>query len=172
MVNQPHRIFYDGAGMPPIHWGEYENQTHISNQVSGGYPIRGDSRLIKAKHPFEKFFQESSENAINLRVGGKDFVTTMPTLRADPKSILAAMLTLRSPFRPSVKRKFFFDRDPTHFRLILNYLRGNAHIEAAVLPSDERSLVELLVEARFYMLERLEIILEKLRKATGSEEPY
>ena len=93
----------------------------------------------------------------------------MVTLRADPTSLLAAMLTAKSPFRPCAKKHFYLDRDPTHFRYILNYLGRGAHIESITPPNDERSLMELLVEARFYMCERLqEIVLAKFRKVTGS----
>ena len=53
----------------------------------------------------------------------------------------------KSPFRPYAKKHFYMDRDPTRFRYILNYLRGGAHIESTTLPNDERSLMELLVEA-------------------------
>ena len=120
-----------------------------------------------------RHLQQTQEEAVNLRIGGKDFSTSMVTLRADPMSLLAAMLTAKSPFRPCAKRHYYLDRDPTHFRLILNYLRGGAHIESTTLPNDERSLIELLVEARFYKMDRLqEIVLEKLRKVTGSETPY
>ena len=117
--------------------------------------------------------QKTQEEAVVLRIGGKDFPTSMVTLRADPTSLLAVMLTAKSPFRPCAKKHFYLDRDPTHFRYILNYLRGGAHIESTTLPNDERSLMELLVEARFYMCERLqEIVLAKLRKVTGSGALY
>ena len=117
--------------------------------------------------------QKTQEEAVVLRIGGKDFPTSMVTLRADPTSLLAVMLTAKSPFRPCAKKHFYLDRDPTHFRYILNYLRGGAHIESTTLPNDERSLMELLVEARFYMCVRLqEIVLAKLRKVTGSGALY
>ena len=95
------------------------------------------------------------------------------TLRADSESIFAAMLEPDSPFRPYGRNMYFIDRDSTHFRLILMYLRNGAHIDAGVLPDDRRSLLELLVEARFYMCQRLqEIICEKLQRVTGSKDQF
>ena len=68
---------------------------------------------------------------------------------------------------------YHIDRDCTHFRTILSYLRNGAHLEARTLPSDERVLVELLIEVRFYMCERLqEIIQAKLEQVTGSKDRF
>ena len=56
----------------------------------------------------------------------------------------------------------FIDRDPTHFRLILNFLRGGV-----VMPTDARSLHELRIEADFYCLPQLvSTIDEKLAPTT------
>ena len=124
-------------------------------------------------HNMLRHLQRTQEEAVILRVGGRDFHTSMVTLRADPTSLFAGMMNRNSPFRPCGRSTYYIDRDPSHFRLILNYLRGGAHIEARTLPSDERYLCELLVEARFYMCDRLqEIIQGKLREVTGSREPF
>lgn len=42
----------------------------------------------------------------------------------------------------------FVDRDPTHFRYILNWLRG-----VQCLPEDDQTLSELMCEADFYALD-------------------
>jgi hypothetical protein len=42
---------------------------------------------------------------------------------------------------------FFIDRDPTHFRYILNYMRGCNYI-----PRDIETLEQLIEEADFYSL--------------------
>lgn len=44
--------------------------------------------------------------------------------------------------------EIFVDRDPTHFRYILNWLRG-----MRCLPEDDQVLRELLCEADFYALD-------------------
>ena len=120
-----------------------------------------------------RHLQHSQEEQLILRIGERDFCTSRVTLRADSESIFAAMLEPDSPFRPYGRNMYFIDRDSTHFRLILMYLRNGAHIDAGVLPDDRRSLLELLVEARFYMCQRLqEIICEKLQQVTGSKDQF
>jgi hypothetical protein len=52
------------------------------------------------------------------------------------------MLLPQYPFRPN-NYTYFFDRDPAHFRIILNYLRNGAQIEIAVLPKEQRYLYEI-----------------------------
>ena len=44
--------------------------------------------------------------------------------------------------------EIFVDRDPTHFRHILNWMRGST-----VLPEDDQVLTELMCEADFYALD-------------------
>lgn len=44
--------------------------------------------------------------------------------------------------------ELFVDRDPTHFRYILNWLRGSR-----CLPEDDQTLTELMWEADFYALD-------------------
>ena len=46
--------------------------------------------------------------------------------------------------------EFFVDRDGTHFRYILNWIRG-----VRILPEDETTLIELLYEAEYYSLDSL-----------------
>jgi len=45
------------------------------------------------------------------------------TLTKDPNSLLAAMFSGKFDIKPSEDGSFFIDRDGTHFRFILNYLR-------------------------------------------------
>jgi hypothetical protein len=61
------------------------------------------------------------------------------------------MLLPQYPFRPN-NNTYFFDRDPAHFRIILNYLRNGAQIEIAVLPKEQRYLYEIFQEANYYKL--------------------
>ena len=120
-----------------------------------------------------KHLQRTQEEQLILRIGERDFCTSRVTLRADSNSLFAAMLEPNSPFRPYGRNMYYIDRDCTHFRTILSYLRNGAHLEARTLPSDERVLVELLIEARFYMCERLqEIIQAKLEQVTGSKDRF
>ena len=67
-----------------------------------------------------QYLQECQENIVVLNVGGSKNETSKTTLRADPSSIFALMLQPNSAFRPC-NNIFSFDRDSTHFKIILNY---------------------------------------------------
>ena len=112
--------------------------------------------------------QEIQESRVILCIGGQNFHTSKVTLRADPDSIFAKMLRKDSPMRPQ-GRVYFFDRDPSHFRFVLNYLRNGGHLDVSTLPHEKRYLLELLAEVKFYNLEGLqEIIRERLFQITKS----
>ena len=65
--------------------------------------------------------------------------------------MLHAMFSGRFDTKPSVDGSYFIDRDGTHFRYILNYLRTGQ----LIVPKDETMRVELLAEAEFYQIEGL-----------------
>ena len=86
---------------------------------------------------------------VNLNVGGRHFTTSVQTLTKDPDSMLAAMFSGRFELKPCEDGAFFIDRDGTHFRYILNYLRtGKLN-----LPKDKTIVKELLEEAEFYQIQ-------------------
>ena len=90
---------------------------------------------------------------ITLNIGGMKFDTTLTTLLKYDDSIFAHMFSGKYLIKPSKKDKsFFIDRDGTHFRLILNYLRtGKLIIEY----DNELLKKELLNEALFYQINPL-----------------
>lgn len=94
-----------------------------------------------------------------LNIGGVRFETSKNTLRADPSSVFALMLNNNSAFRPC-KNVYTFDRDPAHFKIILNYLRNNCLIEKRNLPSEHHYLNEIALEAKFYKLFGLKAVVE------------
>ena len=66
--------------------------------------------------------------------------------------MLSAMFSGRFETKPSgTDGSYFIDRDGTHFRYILNYLRT----EELIVPKDEIVRRELLAEAEFYQVERI-----------------
>ena len=66
-----------------------------------------------------------------------------------PGSMLHAMFSGRFDTKPSEDGSYFIDRDGTHFRYILNYLRTGQ----LTFPKDEIIREELLTEAEFYQVE-------------------
>lgn len=75
--------------------------------------------------------------------------------------MFAAMFSRRSELtKPNEKGEYFFDRDPTHFRYILNYLRTNK----IILPESKRELQELLLEAEYFSVDDLK---EAIQRALG-----
>ena len=80
---------------------------------------------------------------VHLNVGGCVFTTSLTTLtRRD--SFFSGLVS----HRQCNENVFFIDRDPMHFRYVLNWLRG-----VHVLPEDNQSLLELTWEADFYALD-------------------
>lgn len=66
-----------------------------------------------------------------------------------PGSMLHAMFSGRFDTKPAEDGCYFIDRDGTHFRYILNYLRTGQ----LVVPEDKVVRIELLTEAEFYRVE-------------------
>ncbi len=97
----------------------------------------------------------TGDTIVTLNVGGKEFVTRRGTLEATDSFFSALMTHSEGP-------NVFIDRDPTHFRHVLNYLRGST-----TLPNDEAGLRELQAEADFYCLSALkEYTNDEIRRAT------
>ena len=143
---------YDGSTKPRERISEKEKPRALSNVA------------YKTFHNL----QQVQEAQVTLVIGGKTFVTSRVTLRADPDSLLAQMLRPTCPMRPS-GHIYFFDRDPAHFRFVLNYLRNGGHLDSMTLPHEKRYLLELLTECRFFCLRGLEeIVLDRLEQLTQS----
>ena len=103
-------------------------------------------------------FQSSQ---IKLDVGGKRFTTSLSTLTREQDSMLAVMFNGRHELTSNSKGAYFIDRDGTHFRYVLNFLRDGE----VCLPSDHGVLVELLREADYYQLSRLSKAIERFLNA-------
>ena len=137
------------------------DRTHCSNSTdaaSADYPV--DQQVVqKLEVELFKKFQETQEERIIFEVGNTLWHTSKVTARADPNSLFAMLFRKGCPFRPSTSNgrpTYFFDRDPAHFRFILNYLRNGAMVQEGTLPRERRYLSELLSEVRFYRLRGLE----------------
>jgi len=96
-----------------------------------------------------KKLTDDSSLIAELNVGGHHFTTSIQTLRNDPNSMLAAMFSGKFDIKRSKDGSFFIDRDGTHFRFILNYLRTGK----LTLPEGATFLKELEQEAEFYQIQ-------------------
>ena len=105
-----------------------------------------------------KLDQVHFSSTVKLNVGGQHFTTSVQTLTKDPNSMLAAMFSGRFDMKPSEDGSFFIDRDGTHFRFILNFLRTGK----LTLPEGATFIKELEEEAEFYQIQGL---MEALRPA-------
>ncbi|KAL3889740.1 hypothetical protein ACJMK2_002069 [Sinanodonta woodiana] len=97
---------------------------------------------------------------IMLNVGGCKMETSRITLSKDPESLFAKAIE-SSEHCCLNNNVIFIDRDPTHMRFILNYLRYNGSMPEAIIPRDRRHLTEILHEAEYYNLKGLSSILWK-----------
>jgi hypothetical protein len=79
------------------------------------------------------------DSIVNVNVGGIYFATRRSTL-AHSDSFFAAAVRAHPDCA-----EMFVDRDPTHFRHVLNWLRGVRN-----LPTDATTLRELRHEADYY----------------------
>ena len=89
---------------------------------------------------------------IELDIGGKRFKTSRTTLTKHKGSFLESMFSGRHVVAAAPDGSFFIDRDPQHFRVILNYLRCGA----AITPHDAVAKAEAAEEAAFYGLQGLQ----------------
>ena len=99
--------------------------------------------------------RDMAENRVLVNIWGIRFETSRPTLQRFPKSILGMMVKEDSPFKPGSSNMYFLDRDPSHFKLVLNYMRNKVCFTKYILPKDRRYLEEILLEARYYRLDGL-----------------
>ena len=90
---------------------------------------------------------------VRLNVGGTIFLTRHSTL-AHSNSFFSALLSSTEP-----EDEYFVDRDPAHFRHILNFMRG-----AVTFPRTSVELDELLQEADFFSLPKLVLQVRRHRE--------
>nr|KAG5702968.1 hypothetical protein BaRGS_014791 [Batillaria attramentaria] len=97
---------------------------------------------------------------IKLDVGGHIFTTSQLTLTREADSMLAAMFSGRHGLKKEEDGTIFIDRDGTHFRYILNYLRDGG-LSTDALPRNKQTLRELRNEAVYFQLHGLVQHIEK-----------
>ena len=140
-----------------------------SSSSSSSSPPYHPYQLSSNTHPEFSLLPSSSPSAsadppncgavLQLDVGGLRFSTTLSTLRAVPDSMLALMFSGRFPLVSQSDGSFFIDRDGTHFRYVLNYLRDANRF---VAPADVQACRELLREVEYYQLPPLILLLRRV----------
>ena len=121
----------------------------------------------------KKLDQVHFSSTVKLNVGGQHFTTSVQTLTKDPNSMMAAMFSGKFDMKPSEDGSFFIDRDGTHFRFILNFLRTGK----LTLPEGATFTKELEEEAEFYQIQGLIDALRAAKltvtnKACTPDEPF
>eukprot|EP01087_Luapelamoeba_hula_P016190 TRINITY_DN4968_c0_g1_i1.p1 TRINITY_DN4968_c0_g1~~TRINITY_DN4968_c0_g1_i1.p1 ORF type:complete len:375 (-),score=80.14 TRINITY_DN4968_c0_g1_i1:106-1230(-) len=102
---------------------------------------------------------------VKLDVGGHYFSTSLDTLR-NGKGMFAAMFSGRYNMEKNEEGCYFIDRDGTHFRHILNFLRNGT----LLVPDDTFVQEELLIEAKYYQIPDLIVLLEQGHTGRNGEE--
>ena len=114
------------------------------------------------------------QSRVKLDIGGNVYTTSVLTLTNDSDSMLAAMFSGRHLLKQEADGSYFIDRDGTHFRYILNFLRDGGFKEGT-LPTDRGFLNELLTEAEYYQISglvgHLKDLLENMPENDGEESP-
>lgn len=104
---------------------------------------------------------------VELNVGGQVYVTRLETLKAAPNSLLWAKFGQGSPdeLPKDNKGRFFFDRDGSLFRYILDYLRDSE----LFLPEFFKEKRRLRKEADYFQLPELSRRLEAAGKESSDD---
>ena len=96
---------------------------------------------------------DQADRILTFNIGGQIYSTKRSTIEnnVDPQSFLALLINNPSPIQLDKNGHYFIDRDGKYFSYILNYFREKKLL--VVENNDE--LKQLLVEAKFYQIDRL-----------------
>jgi hypothetical protein len=95
---------------------------------------------------------EHYEPIVNLNVGGVRFTTALKTLCRFPDTMFGRGFSGTHHLPRSEDGSFFIDRDGTHFRHILNFLRSPDSFKMEVRGAEAR---ELRRECKYYGIDQL-----------------
>uniref|UniRef100_A0A7N8XUK7 Potassium channel tetramerization domain containing 14 n=1 Tax=Mastacembelus armatus TaxID=205130 RepID=A0A7N8XUK7_9TELE len=98
-------------------------------------------------------------SVVQLNVGGHLFSTSLSTLRKHPDSKLADLFSGQPKLRTDSHGRYFIDRDGSHFRAVLEFLRSEQ------LPTD--NIQEVHREAMYYNIKPLIKRLEETPQLFG-----
>jgi len=98
---------------------------------------------------------------IKLDVGGTRFTTSLSTLTQVGGTLFSGMFSGYFKIEPDKEGYYFFDRDPSVFPHILNFLRGTP---LDVKTITKKELISLRAESIYYQLDELVAFLDKRPK--------
>ena len=104
------------------------------------------------------------EPRLKLDVGGTHFTTSLTTLKRFPDSMIGSMFSGRHALILDKEEFYFIDRDGTHFRHILNFLRNPEKFQLN-LSGEHR--IELIGEVKYYGLEDVMFPFKKTEDVGG-----
>ncbi|KAK7109821.1 uncharacterized protein [Littorina saxatilis] len=119
------------------------------------------TEFLTKKDRFEKeaalLAEQNSITAskVELNVGGVRYTTSLATMLKEEGSRLQTMFSGQHTLQPDSDGSYFIDRDGTHFRHILNFLRDGPASLQHLPPNDLRLVSELRTEAEYYQLNRM-----------------
>ena len=90
------------------------------------------------------------QSYVTLNVGGQKFCTSKSTL-VRGETMLSSMFSERFPLLTEKDEAIFIDRDGTHFRSILNFLRDGK----IARPKSRTEIEEIKQEAEYYCIPEL-----------------
>jgi hypothetical protein len=95
----------------------------------------------------------SHDDIITFNIGGQIYSTKRSTINnnVDSQAFLALIIKNQTKIQLDKNGRYFIDRDGKYFALILNYFRE----KKLLLPENFQELKQLILEAKFYQIERL-----------------
>jgi WD40 repeat protein len=125
-------------------------------------------QLLKEKKEFEEGSQwldriavqistvkDFSKKKIVLDIGGTKFTTTVDTLTREKNTFFCGLFSVYGEWDPDEDGTYFIDRDGTHFRIILNHLRG-MDVAHEIQQLSENELRQLYEDVKYYMIHSME----------------
>lgn len=153
---------------PVVAVGELESQEASKDSVKENIQVISDSAKetgVNVVLPLVSILQQTQNERVILNIGGQRFETSKLTLSRYPESVLAELVSSEG-VTPRYGNVYFVDRDPAHFRLVLNFMR-NGMCDLRTLPRDVRYLYELYYEASYYRLSDLmRAVIEKIEQVS------
>jgi hypothetical protein len=132
----------------------YQCSSNINNQKKREKKIEDGDVVpkVRTRRNGTNFEDNIHSAIVELNVGGKIFATTLHTLTKEVSLLSLLINGTQSNAQHDRAGRLFIDRDPTHFRWMLNYLRDGYIV---TVPASMTHRLEILQEARYYSLHNL-----------------